>query len=106
MGAAMKLTSQRIKVAEFWKVSGCPLAAALRRRFKKSGIMPARKFKCVYSDELIPNQGEICSNDDAMTFNKVAYNGALCHITAIFGMTLASLVIEDLLHSLDRSNGL
>ena len=29
MGAALKLDPQRIRVAEFWKVQGCPLAAAL-----------------------------------------------------------------------------
>ena len=55
MGAALKIDPSRIAVAEFWKVKGCPLAAALRRKFKKSGIFPAHKFKCVYSDELIPN---------------------------------------------------
>jgi len=32
MGAALKFDSSRISVAEFWKVRGCPLAAALRRR--------------------------------------------------------------------------
>ena len=37
MGAALKLDPTRIKVAEFWKVQGCPLAAALRSRLKKLG---------------------------------------------------------------------
>lgn len=94
MGAAMKLDPSRIQVAEFWKVKGCPLAAALRRKFKKSGNMPRRKFKCVFSDELVPNSGEE-QQDSAMTYGKVAFNGAICHITAIFGMMLASLVIND-----------
>ena len=31
-----------------------------------------------------------------MTFNKVAVNGSLMHITAIFGITLASLIIRDI----------
>ncbi len=31
-----------------------------------------------------------------MTYGKVAVNGALCHITAIFGMTLAGLAINAL----------
>lgn len=102
MGAALKMDPSRIAVAEFWKVKGCPLAAALRRKFKKSGIFPAHKFKCVYSDELIPNHpGYIPPATSAdttapMTFNKVATNGSLMHITAIFGITLASLVIQDI----------
>lgn len=94
MGAALKMNPTRIGVAEFWKVKGCPLAAALRRRFKKTGHMPRRKFQCVYSDELLPNLGEADSSDTAMTYGKNAVNGALCHITAIFGFTLAGLIIK------------
>lgn len=96
MGAALKLDPSRIKVAEFWNVKGCPLAAALRRRFKKSGIMPRKKFKCVYSDEFLANQGEISTEDTAKSYGKVAINGALCHITAIFGLTLAGLIVQDI----------
>ncbi len=98
MGAALKLDPTKISVAEFWKVEGCPLAAALRRRFRKSGEFPRRKFRCVYSPELLSNKGVAADNDPARSFNKVAVNGSLCHITAIFGMTLAGLVIENLVN--------
>lgn len=96
MGAALRIDPSRIRVDEFWKVTGDPLAAALRQRFRKSGIFPKRKFKCVYSDELLANKPlpSPASADSAMTFGKVATNGAVCHITAIFGMTLASLVVR------------
>lgn len=99
MGAALKLDPSRIAVAEFWKVKGCPLAAALRRRFKKTGVFPAKKFKCVYSDELVPNNTDYIATvaDSAMTFGKVATNGSIMHITAIFGITLASLIVRDLI---------
>lgn len=83
MGAARKLDPSRIQVKEFWQVKGCPLAAALRTRFKRSGQFPARKFKCVFSDEIRPNQ------------RPSGPNGSLMHITAIWGLTLASLVIND-----------
>lgn len=96
MGAALKIDPTKISVAEFWKVQGCPLAASLRRKFKKSGEFPKRKFKCVYSPELLTNQGGALEEDMAMSFNKVAVNGSLCHITAIFGMTLAGLVVEQI----------
>ncbi|MDE6370638.1 MAG: tRNA threonylcarbamoyladenosine dehydratase, partial [Duncaniella sp.] len=98
MGAALKLDPSRIAVAEFWKVKGCPLAAALRRKFKKSGKLPAHKFQCVYSDELVPNSSDYTvtnAGDESMSFNKVAVNGSLMHITSIFGITLASMVIRD-----------
>lgn len=96
MGAALKADPTRIEVAEFWKIKGCPLAAALRRRFKRSGIMPRRKFKCVFSPELMTNQQS--AEDDtsgAMNYNHAVTNGALVTVTATFGLTLASLVIND-----------
>lgn len=96
MGAALKMDPTRIAVAEFWNVKGCPLAAALRRKFKKSGNMPRRKFRCVYSDELLPNLGDDNDQSGAMTFGKASVNGAVCHITAIFGLTLAGLILNDL----------
>ena len=97
MGAALKTDSSRIATAEFWKVQGCPLAAALRRRFKKSKQLPSRKFRCVYSDEVFPNRGGEIDNDGSMTFNKVSINGTLAHTTAFFGLKLAELVINDIL---------
>jgi len=101
MGAALRLDPSRIKTAEFWKVTGDPLAAALRRRFRKNGTIPSRKFKCVYSDELLANHPDAAiTPDNSMTFDKVAVNGAAVHITAIFGFTLASLVINDILNSI------
>lgn len=102
MGAALKMDPSRIAVAEFWNVKGCPLAAALRRRFKRSSVYPVRKFKCVYSDELVTNSpdytetdGASAGTDDAMDFHKAATNGSMMHITSIFGIILASLVVRD-----------
>ena len=96
MGAALKLDPTRIKVTEFWKVQGDPLARAIRKKFKHYGQFPEKKFQVVYSDELLDNLG--CPPDDEevpSTFNKPQTNGSLAHITAIFGFTLAGLVISD-----------
>lgn len=104
MGAALKMNTQKIAVAEFWKVKGCPLAAALRRKFKKSGDLPARKFKCVYSEELLQNkevEQPAESTDNPTPFFKARTNGTLAHTTAIFGFTLAGLVIEDVTADLE-----
>ncbi len=88
MGAALKLDPTRVQVAEFWKVKGCPLARALRQRFKKSKTFPARKFQCVFSDE------PPAANSSPLT-PQSKVNGSLVHITAIFGFTLAGLVLSD-----------
>ena len=97
MGAALKLDPTRIKVTEFWKVEGDPLARALRKKFKHYGQFPEKKFQVVYSDELLENRG--CPAEDGeepSPFNKPQTNGSLSHITAIFGFTLAGLVIQDI----------
>ena len=100
MGAALKLDPTRVKVAEFWKVMGCPLAAALRNKFKRTKQMPRRKFQCVYSDELLRNQGVAAASDGSPeAFHKVQTNGSLAHITAIFGFTLAGLVVKEIVKS-------
>ncbi len=91
MGAALKLDPTRIKIAEFWKVQGDPLARALRNRFKRDKQFPKRKFQCVYSDELLQNQKPIDPDDRG--------NGTIAHITAIFGFTLAGLVVQDIVAS-------
>lgn len=86
MGAALKTDPSRIAVAEFWKVHGCPLARALRNRFKKTEQFPSRKFQCVFSDEQLRNVTQD-ENDPG--------NGSVVHITATFGLRIASLLFND-----------
>ena len=96
MGAALKLDPTRIKVTEFWKVQGDPLARAIRKKFKNYNRFPEKKFQVVYSDELLENKGCPPDTDETPSiFNKPQTNGSLAHITAIFGFTLAGLVIQD-----------
>lgn len=117
MGAALKVDPTRIRVDEFWKIKGDPLAAAMRRNIRK-GEMPAKKFLCVYSDEVLPNLGanQSCGTEKCLCPKnkdvegdpdladhewcslKAAINGTLAHITAIFGFTLAGLVMQDIYH--------
>lgn len=104
MGAALKLSASKISTAEFWKVEGCPLARALRQKFKRSGIVPSRKFKCVYSPETLHNRSTqpipaSPSADDNWSARKAVINGTFAHTTAIFGLTLAGLLIEDIYNS-------
>ena len=87
MGAALKLDPTRIRIAEFWKVTGDPLARALRNRFKRDKVFPKRKFQCVYSDELLANRQPVDPDDKG--------NGTIAHITAVFGFMLAGLVVQD-----------
>ena len=107
MGAALKMDPTAIRVDEFWKVTGCPLARAIRNRFRRSKTFPSRKFKCVFSSELLPNVGQADAGasespsrreQEAMLAQAGTKrpNGTVAHITAIFGFTLAGLVIQDI----------
>ncbi len=103
MGAALKMDPTQIKTDEFWNVKGCPLARALRQRFKRDHKFPKRKFRVVYSPELLPNKGEVTETvsgqgiTDTWTAQKAQVNGSVVHITAIFGFTLAGMVLQECL---------
>lgn len=92
MGAALKIDPTQIKVAEYWKVRGCPLGAMMRKKMKRAKQKPAQPIMCVYSEELRGNKGV---SDETCSY-KAQINGSLVHITAIFGFTLAGLVIKDI----------
>jgi tRNA A37 threonylcarbamoyladenosine dehydratase len=116
MGASLKVDPTRIQVAEFWKVDGCPLGSMLRKQIRQKGIFPSKKFTCVFSNEVLVNQGEnvscgtekcLCPKtknapgdpelaDHEWCSMKAKINGTTAHITAIFGFTLAGLVIQDI----------
>lgn len=116
LGAALKTDPLKVKVAEFWNVRGCPLGAALRKKMKRAGTFPSRKFLCVYDDEVLPNRGHChtCGTEKCMCpkaqngpgdpdllnhewcSSKAQINGTTVHVTAIFGMTLSGMVIDDI----------
>ena len=97
MGAACKIDPTKVRVASFWEVRGCPLGAMLRKKLRKAGTLPAKDFLCVYDEELLPNRGEETALPEDLKFDKVSHNGSLITVTAPFGFTLASLVIQDLM---------
>ena len=114
MGAALKMDPTRIQVAEFMKVRGCPLGRALRKKMTHQKVRPAKKFLCVYSDEVLPNLGEADvdgyeptiaestttqeGREDLLSHNwnerKAQINGTMSHITAMFGFMLAGLIVQ------------
>ena len=114
MGAALKMDPTKIKVTEFWKVVGCPLAAALRKTIRHRKILIPKKFLCVSSDELLVNKGEnaSCGTEKCMCPKtlegpgdpdlvnhewcslKAQVNGTTSYMPAMFGMTIAGLVIQ------------
>lgn len=109
MGAALKIDSSRIKTAEFWKVKGCPFGSIIRKRIRK-GDLPAKKFLCVYSDEVLQNKGNLSIEEKLSADGehidwdqkKAIINGTSIHITAIFGFTLAGLVVQSIAEMMEK----
>ena len=81
MGAGRKIDTSAIRVSRFNKVEGCPLARALRHTLKKMSNDKCQisTIKCVWSPELSTESGTIAP------------------VVGVFGMTLADLVIQDVL---------
>ena len=81
MGAALRFDPTQVTTAELMAIKGDALAKAVRARMKKLQRKPSKKVRCVYSTE----QAQRCEA-----------RGSLMQVTAVFGCTLASLVIDDI----------
>lgn len=82
MGAALRFDPTAVTTGELMSIKGDALAKAVRARMKKIGLHPYRKVRCVYSTE----QAHPCET-----------RGSLMQVTAVFGCTLASMVINALI---------
>ena len=80
-GAALRFDPTTVTTGELMSIKGDALAKAVRARMKKIGLHPYRKVRCVYSTE----QAQACET-----------RGSLMQVTAVFGCTLASMVINAL----------
>ena len=81
MGAALRFDPTQVTTGELMTIKGDALAKAVRARMKKLDLHPYKKVRCVYSTE----QAQRCET-----------RGSLMQVTAVFGLTLASLVIQDI----------
>ena len=81
MGAALRFDPTQVTTGELMDIKGDALAKAVRARMKKLQLKPYKKVRCVYSTE----QAQRCKE-----------RGSLMQVTAVFGCTLASLVIDDI----------
>lgn len=81
MGAALRTDPCAVRVSQFRKVAGDGLARALRNRFRTTGTPLDGKFLCVHSGE-------------PPRISEAQGRGSLMTVTAAFGLTLASLVLD------------
>jgi tRNA A37 threonylcarbamoyladenosine dehydratase len=108
MGAANKLDPTKIEVSDISASKNCRMARSMRRILKDSGITSG--VQVVYSTELHreldPTSSSacgsdcICPNKAEQTFrceHRRVILGSISYIPAIFGLTMAGVVINDLL---------
>ena len=91
MGSGGKVDPSLVRVADFGDTYNCRLAYILRKKLRKLGI--ERGFKVVFSTEQVPREMIIPVEGEP---NKKSTVGTSSYIPAIFGCTLASIVIRDL----------
>jgi tRNA A37 threonylcarbamoyladenosine dehydratase len=118
MGMAQKLDPTRLKTADIWETQGCPLARLVRAGLRKRGFRG--HFTVVYSTEQLPLSAGVTAacgsarclcparNTDypnapeeslhhpvEWCSSKKVINGSAVTVTAVAGMILGSLVIQN-----------
>lgn len=108
MGAANKLDPTKIQVADIAETRNCRMARSMRKILRKAGI--AHGVQVVYSTEehreLNPIASHcgtecICPNRGDQIFsceNRRVILGSISYIPSIFGLTMAGVVVNQLLH--------
>ncbi len=107
MGAAAKLDPTRIRVADISETHKCRMARIVRKLLKKDGI--EKGVKVVFSTEEYREQAAfdnicradcICPNKEDQVFScrhRRVILGSSSFIPGIFGLTMAGVVVNDLL---------
>ena len=91
MGSGGKVDPSQIEVTDFGKTYNCRLAYILRKKLRKLDVHGG--FKVVFSTEQVPREMIIPVEGEP---NKKSTVGTSSYIPAIFGCTLASIVIREL----------
>ncbi len=104
MGAALRTDPTRIRIGRLDEITHCPLAAMLRKKLRKKGILPT--VPCVYSTEpahpfretaLLPP--EFTEQSELRRGRKRVSLGSLPTLTGIFGLTAANFTILSLVNA-------
>ena len=89
MGMGNKVDPTKIVVTDIYKTSMCPLAKVMRKEFKDRRI---KKLKVVYSTEQPRELKKKIMNGKKVT------PGSISFVPSVGGLTIASVVVNDLLN--------
>lgn len=97
MGAGSRLDPMQVKTGDISKTSHCPLARVIRRNLKELGI--ERGVRCVYSTENLNMVLEPETGRGKRT------QGSISFMPGIFGLTLAGIIINDIITGGGKAHG-
>lgn len=109
MGAANKLDPTKIHVADISATRNCRMARSMRKILRKAGISSGvqvvhstEEFRELAASSVGCGTDCICPNQDEQTFrceHRRLILGSISYIPAIFGLTMAGVVVNDLLNA-------
>jgi tRNA threonylcarbamoyladenosine dehydratase len=94
MGAGGRIDPTRLRSGDLMTSAGCPLARVVRRRLRRLGV--ERGVLAVWSDE---EPAPPLPPEPTGRGRPRAVNGTVSYLPALFGMTLAGLVIQRLVQA-------
>jgi tRNA A37 threonylcarbamoyladenosine dehydratase len=107
MGAASKLDPTRIRVADIADTHKCRMARIVRKLLKKQGVergvtvvFSTEEYREPAARESICKDACVCPNRDEEVFScrhRRVILGSISYIPAIFGLTMAGVVVNDIL---------
>ncbi len=104
MGAGNKLDPGRLKIADIYDTSVCPLAKVMRRELKKRNV---KKLKVVYSDEepirpmedvsqISEFECECTAGEELKAAARRSTPGSTAFVPAVAGLLIAGEIVRDL----------
>jgi tRNA threonylcarbamoyladenosine dehydratase len=91
MGAGGRIDPSKVQIADISETFNCPFAQQIRKGLKRKGVR--RGVTVVFSSELVDRN--TCMLTDGNRFKKSFY-GTISYIPALFGLHMASVVVQDL----------
>lgn len=91
MGAGGRIDPSKVQIADLSETYNCPFAQQVRKGLKRKGVR--RGVTVVFSSELVHR--EHCMLTDGNRFKRSFY-GTISYIPALFGLHMASVVVQDM----------
>lgn len=92
LGSGARLDPTRLRITDISKSYNCRLGFLLRKRLRKLGV--SKGFKVVFSEEKADEEAVIVDDPGE---NKKSTVGTISYMPPVFGCTLASVVIRDII---------